>query len=162
MSYSIEFAKYVRRDNNGWNQKEASERFSKELHAFIELQEKTEGMVQEAVDGHYSSNPEATLNKSAIVTLVCADLKATEETVKPLTERIEEYINSDRFMTKRGPGGSLARLSDEEYAKVKADPNFVPDRLKAKGGEKKMTKKQAIELAVAAALAEERAKTASK
>jgi phage-related protein len=161
MSYGIEFAKYVRRNNDGWDRKEASERFAKELHAFIELQEKTEGMVQEAVDNHYASNPDATLNKSAIVTLVCADLKATNETVKPLTERIEEYINSDRFMTKRGPGGSLARLSDEEYAKLKADPNFVPDRLKAKT-EKKMSKKQAIELAVAAALAEERAKTASK
>lgn len=151
--YSINFSQYVRRENGSWNRKEAKERFDKELHAFLELQEKTEGVVKEAVDGRYTENPLATLNKGAIITLVCADLKATNETVKPLTERIEEYINSDRFMTKRGPGGSLARLTDEEYAKVKADPAFVPDRLKAKT-EKKMSNKEKIAVAVAAKLAE--------
>jgi hypothetical protein len=159
--YSINFAQYVKRDDSGWNRKEASDRFAKELHAFLELQEKTEGMVKEAVDARYTDNPELTQNKSAIITLVLGDLKATAETIKPLTERVEEYINSDRFMTKRGPGGSLARLTDEEYAKLQADPSFVPDRLKAKT-EKKMSKKEAIAAAVAEALAAAGVKPASK
>lgn len=121
--YKIPFGSYMNRnkDGNGWDVKESIERYTREAVAFCELQEKTTAILENAIDNQFKANPQATMNKGAIVTLALGEVKFTVDTYQPLKERAEEIIDeNDRYYTVKGKGGGLRRMTDDEYTAWKS------------------------------------------
>lgn len=143
--YKIPFGSYMNRDKDGnWDVKESIGRYEREANAFVELQERTTSVLANAIDKQFVANPQATMNKGAIVTLALGEVKFTADTYQALKERAEEIIDEDdRFYTVKGKGGGLRRMTDEEFTAWKTEGktphDMERDAKKAAKGKKQKT-----------------------